>query len=183
MPGPARSFARRADLRHTLLRPADGLVCCAACDVRSSPRSSSPPAVPRPPRPPRSPRAPLPRPPRPPRRARRPRQPRGHPAPGEKLEIPKEPPLTPEEIALIEADPKTLEPEQRRARAHALRRKILQNPDSPQAQQLEKLRRDVEAGVVKPELPPKSADSGKGLTLHAPGPSNPAPAPAPAPTP
>ncbi|MCY1069374.1 hypothetical protein OV090_31825 [Nannocystis sp. RBIL2] len=101
------------------------------------------------------------------------------PAEGEKLEIPKEPPLTPEEIALIEADPKTLEPEQRRARAHALRRKILQNPDSPQAQQLEKLRRDVEAGVVKPELPPKSADSGKGLTLHAPGPSNPAPAPAP----
>lgn len=104
-------------------------------------------------------------------------------AQGEKLEIPKEPPLTPEEIALIEADPKTLEPEQRRARAHALRRKILQNPDSPQAQQLEKLRRDVEAGVVKPELPPKSADSGKGLTLHAPGPSNPAPAPAPAPAP
>ncbi|WP_143141183.1 hypothetical protein [Nannocystis exedens] len=103
------------------------------------------------------------------------------PAPaGEKLEIPKEPPLTPEEIALIESDPKTLTPEQRRARAHALRRKILQNPDSPQAQQLEKIRRDVEAGVLKPELPPKSADSaGKGLTLHAPGPSNPAPAPAP----
>lgn len=83
----------------------------------------------------------------------------------EKLEIPKEPPLTPEEIALIEADPKDLTPEQRRARAFALRRKILQNPDSPQAQQLERLRRDVAAGLVTPELPNQSPD--KGLVLHA----------------
>ncbi|MCY1058151.1 hypothetical protein [Nannocystis sp. SCPEA4] len=104
------------------------------------------------------------------------------PAAREKLEIPKEPPLTAEEIALIESDPKTLTPDQRRARAHALRRKILQNPDSPQAQELERLRRDVEAGLVKPELPANSG--GKDLVLSAPeGKVKSAPAPAPAPAP
>ncbi|MDC0718943.1 hypothetical protein [Nannocystis bainbridge] len=109
--------------------------------------------------------------------------PEAAPAPAEKLTIAKEPPLTPEEIALIEADTKNFTPEQHRARAHALRRKILQNPDSPQAQQLEQLRRDVEAGTVKPELPPKSGDApGKGLTLHAPAASSP-PAPATPPAP
>ncbi|MBZ5711623.1 hypothetical protein [Nannocystis pusilla] len=100
----------------------------------------------------------------------------------EKLEIPKEPPLTAEEIALIESDPNTLTPDQRRARAHALRRKILQNPDSPQAQELERLRRDVEAGLVRPELP--SSSGGKDLVLSAPegkGKVKSAPVPAPAP--
>lgn len=106
--------------------------------------------------------------------------PAGETGPAATLTMPKEPPLTAEEIALIESDPKSLTPEQRRARAHALRRKILQNPDSPQAQQLEKLRRDVEAGVVTPELPPKSGEPAptkeKGIVLQA---REPAPAKAP----
>lgn len=66
---------------------------------------------------------------------------------------PREPPLTQAEIDLINSDPATLTPEKRRERAFALRRKIMQNPDSPAARQLESIRRAVEAGEMSPTLP------------------------------
>lgn len=91
----------------------------------------------------------------------------------ESAPITREPPLTAEEIQLIESDPSTLTPELRRKRAHALRRKIMQNPDSPAARQLESLRHDVESGTVTPSLPTKD------LVLHAP--TGPAPAGTPEP--
>jgi hypothetical protein len=62
----------------------------------------------------------------------------------------KAPALTEEDERLIAADPKTLTPEERRKRAYALRRKIMQNPDSPTAQMLEDLRRATENGELKP---------------------------------
>lgn len=96
-----------------------------------------------------------------------------------------EPPLTQEELDLIAADPATLTPEKRRDRAFALRRKIMQNPDSPAARQLEEIRQGVESGAIKPELPRKS----EGLVLSAPDVppksstgTTPAPTPTPAPT-
>ena len=45
--------------------------------------------------------------------------------------------LTPAEEALIAADRKDLSPDERIARAAALRQKIMQNPESPQAKALE----------------------------------------------
>ena len=94
---------------------------------------------------------------------------------------PPEPPLTQEELDLIAADPATLTPERRRDRAFALRRKIMQNPDSPAARQLEEIRQGVESGAIKPQLPKSD-----GLVLRAPDVnetpapgSTPAPAPAP----
>lgn len=69
---------------------------------------------------------------------------------------PREPPLTQAEIDLINSDPATLTPEKRRERAFALRRKIMQNPDSPAARQLEEIRRAVEAGEMSPSLPTSS---------------------------
>ena len=100
----------------------------------------------------------------------------------------KEPPLTQEELDLLAADPATLTPELRRKRAFALRRKILQNPDSPTARQLEALRLATERGEIKPQLP--GGDSGLVLRPQFPTPTpkpapdaTPAPAPAPPPTP
>lgn len=63
------------------------------------------------------------------------------------------PELTEEDKRLIAADPATLTPEERRKRAFALRRKIMQNPDSPAAQMLEDLRRAAENGELKPPGP------------------------------
>lgn len=60
------------------------------------------------------------------------------------------PPLSEEDLRLIAADPKTLAPEDVRKRAFALRRKIMQNPDSPAARALEDLRRATEAGDLQP---------------------------------
>jgi len=48
--------------------------------------------------------------------------------------------LSAEELELIAADPRALGPEQNRKRAFALRKQIMQNPDSPQAQALEEAR-------------------------------------------
>ena len=62
------------------------------------------------------------------------------------------PALTPEEEALIAADPNTLPPEQRTKRAYALRKKIMQNPDSPGAKQLKAMQESIERG--ESQLPP-----------------------------
>ncbi len=64
-------------------------------------------------------------------------------------EAPAVPPLSEEDLRLIAADPKTLSPEDVRKRAFALRRKIMQNPDSPAARALEDLRRATEAGELQ----------------------------------
>jgi hypothetical protein len=69
--------------------------------------------------------------------------------------------LTPEELALIEADPKDLSPEENRKRGYALRKKILQNPDSPAAQALEEAKQAALAGQLEaPGAPDKPADNG-----------------------
>jgi hypothetical protein len=60
------------------------------------------------------------------------------------------PELSEEDKRLLAADPKSLTPEERRKRAYALRRKIMQNPDSPAARTLEDLRRATEAGQLDP---------------------------------
>ncbi|EDM75414.1 hypothetical protein PPSIR1_04238 [Plesiocystis pacifica SIR-1] len=58
--------------------------------------------------------------------------------------------LTEEDERLIAADPSTLSPEENRKRAHALRKKIMQNPDSEAAKALEDARQAVLAGEVQP---------------------------------
>lgn len=75
------------------------------------------------------------------------------------------PPLTQEEQDLIAADPEKLTPEQRRARAFALRRKCLQNPEGACAKQLEEIRTAVESGTLVPQLPDKKSND---LVLSAP---------------
>ncbi len=59
-------------------------------------------------------------------------------------------PLTQEELDLIAADSKTLTPELRRKRAYALRKKIMQNPDSPAARTLIDLQKAIERGEIQP---------------------------------
>jgi hypothetical protein len=78
------------------------------------------------------------------------------PAPSEPAATP--PPLSDEDLRLLAADPATLSPDDRRKRAYALRRKIMQNPDSPTARMLEDLRRATEAGEL---------DVGKGAHFEA----------------
>jgi hypothetical protein len=71
--------------------------------------------------------------------------------------------LTAEELALLDADPKTLTPEQNKKRGYALRKKIMQNPDSEAAKALEDARKAVESGelVIPPSgEPAKPADNG-----------------------
>jgi hypothetical protein len=70
-----------------------------------------------------------------------------------KAEDGKPPPLSEEDKRLIAADPKTLTPDERRKRAFALRRKIMQNPDSETAKMLEDLRRAAEAGELQAPAP------------------------------
>jgi hypothetical protein len=73
--------------------------------------------------------------------------------------------LSAEEIDLIARDPKTLGPDQNRKRAHALRKKIMQNPDSDAAKALEEARQSALAGQIElPGQPPKE----KGLVIEAP---------------
>jgi len=77
-------------------------------------------------------------------------------------------PLTQEEKDLIAADPKDLTPELRRKRAYAIRKKIMQNPDSPQARTLEDLRRATLAGELEvPGLPPPEGGAKKDVRLEA----------------
>lgn len=67
------------------------------------------------------------------------------------------PALSEEDLRLLAADPATLSPEERRKRAYALRRKIMQNPDSPTARMLEDLRRAHEAGELEVQKPGEGA--------------------------
>ncbi len=80
-------------------------------------------------------------------------------------------PLTEEEQRLIDTDPKDLSKEERRKRAFALRKKIMQNPDSPQARELERIRKAVESGEVTPAIPGHPPVSG-GLQFKAPNASS-----------
>ena len=63
---------------------------------------------------------------------------------------PKPPPLSEEDKRLIAADPKDLTPEMRRKRAYALRRKAMQNPNSPLARTLNDLQKAYEDGEIDP---------------------------------
>lgn len=63
-------------------------------------------------------------------------------------EPPQPPALSEEDLALIAADPKTLSPEDRRKRAYAVRRKIMQNPDSPAARMLQDLHQAHQSGEI-----------------------------------
>ncbi|HLT40688.1 MAG TPA: hypothetical protein VK034_30640 [Enhygromyxa sp.] len=83
--------------------------------------------------------------------------------------------LSAEELELIDADPRALSPEQNRKRAYALRKKVLQNPDSPQAQALEEARAAALGGELTPEQvnPDGSPDGGSankdsGLVIELP---------------
>jgi len=67
-----------------------------------------------------------------------------------KTDAPAIQPLSAEDERLIAADPKTLTPEDRRKRAYAMRRKIMQNPDSETAKMLEDLRRAADNGELQP---------------------------------
>ncbi|MHC4990916.1 MAG: hypothetical protein ACYTGC_08035 [Planctomycetota bacterium] len=89
-------------------------------------------------------------------------------------------PLSQEEKDLIAADPKDLTPEQRRKRAYALRKKIMQNPDSPTARTLEELRRAALDGEL--EIPEDITKGGakKDTRLEARKPSAPESGKAPA---
>ena len=80
-------------------------------------------------------------------------------------ERPKVEPLTPEEIRLIEADIEELTPDERVKRAYALRKKVMQNPNSPAALMLKDLQEAHENGEL--ELPGK--EKKRGMTLYAPG--------------
>jgi hypothetical protein len=71
--------------------------------------------------------------------------------------------LTEEELALIAADPKDLTPEQRRKRAYARRKQIMQNPDSPTARALNDLVEAHQAGDLEVK------GKGDGTWFSAPG--------------
>ena len=60
------------------------------------------------------------------------------------------PPLSEEDKRLLAADPATLSPEERRKRAYALRRKVMQDPDSPAARTLTDLEEAVRGGEIDP---------------------------------
>lgn len=78
-------------------------------------------------------------------------------------------PLTAEEERLIAADPKTLTPDEAVLRAHALRKKIMLNPDSDQAKALNDARAAVLSGQVDPNASAEGgASEDKGLVLQAP---------------
>ena len=90
-------------------------------------------------------------------------------------EIPMAPPPpippapTPEELEMLELDPKDLSPEQRRERARIRYRQIMQDPESPQARVI----RQAQAQMFN-QAPPNAPKSGQdasadpGLILHAP---------------
>jgi hypothetical protein len=92
-------------------------------------------------------------------------------------------PLTQEEKDLIAADPKDLTPELRRKRAYAIRKKIMQNPDSPAARSLEELRRAALAGELDiPGFEPPEGKAKKDAKLEARKPPTSQPGEAPLPS-
>jgi hypothetical protein len=100
---------------------------------------------------------------------------------GEHIKAEPAPPLTAEQETLIAADSATLSKEDRRKRSYAQRQKIMQKPDSPQAQALlegaERLRRgemDPPPGFGASRNEPE-----QGITLQPPTAAKPPPAPAP----
>jgi len=77
--------------------------------------------------------------------------------------------LTAEELELLDADPKTLSPDQNRKRAYALRKKIMQNPDSPQAQALEEARAAALGGeLTEEQVNPDAAKKDPGMVIELP---------------
>jgi hypothetical protein len=78
---------------------------------------------------------------------------------------PKTPALSEEDQRLIAADPNNLTEDERRKRAYALRRKVMQNPDSPAARTL----RDLEEAVRNGEIEPPVGKKKDYPTLHLPG--------------
>lgn len=72
-------------------------------------------------------------------------------------------PLSEEDKRLLAADPATLTPEERRERSYALRRKIMQNPDSAAARMLHDLEDAVRDGHIDPK------GKAKGHTFSLPG--------------
>lgn len=77
--------------------------------------------------------------------------------------------LSAEELELLEADPKTLSPEQNRKRAYALRKKIMQSPDSPQAQALEEARAAALGGeLTEEQVNPEAAKKDPGVVIELP---------------
>ena len=87
-------------------------------------------------------------------------------------EKPEIPVLTEEDKRLIAADPKSLTPEERRERGYALRRKVMQNPDSPTARALRDMEEAVRSGEVQPQVGKKQYPS---LSLPGAKPSGGAP--------
>jgi hypothetical protein len=89
-------------------------------------------------------------------------------------------PLTDEEKRLIAADPKDLSKDERRKRAFALRKKIMQNPDSEQAQTILQGAEAMRRGDVEPPFPidgpaTEDTDPDKGMMVYpAPGMDKPA---------
>ncbi len=81
-------------------------------------------------------------------------------------------PLTEAEKKLIAADPDTLSPEDRRKRAFALRKKVMQNPDSEAAQALLQARQAILDGQLDPDKSPTAApaegDAAGGMVIEAP---------------
>lgn len=84
-------------------------------------------------------------------------------APEAEAKDPRIPTLTQEDLDLLAKDPKDLTPEMRVKRAHARRRQIMQNPDSPAARVLQDLAEAHQAGELELE---KGRD---GVWLHTPG--------------
>lgn len=63
---------------------------------------------------------------------------------------PTPPPLSEEDKRLIAADPDDLTPQMRRKRSYALRRKAMQDPNSPLARTLNDLQKAYEEGDIDP---------------------------------
>lgn len=99
------------------------------------------------------------------------------------------PPLSEEDKRLIALDPSTLTPEMRRKRAYAMRRKVMQNPDSPTARALNDLAAAHRDGVLTKDgdMPTFSLGGQKPTSGRPPAgvrtSETPAPAPAPQDTP
>ncbi len=92
------------------------------------------------------------------------------------------PPLSEEDKRLIALDPNDLTPDERRKRAYALRRKVMQNPDSPTARTLKDLEEAYHRGAISKdgEGMPTFALPGTKPTHGAPPAGVDAPTPAPA---